>query len=44
MEVGFEGTYEINTPNHGVDYADGKQHVVNVWRTGPNARTIHIQV
>ena len=34
----------MNTPNHGIDYTNGQQHEVRMWRTGENGQMVHLQV
>ncbi|KAK3105727.1 hypothetical protein FSP39_004342 [Pinctada imbricata] len=43
VDVGSERD-EVNTPNHGISYANGQQHEVKMWRTGTNGQTVHIMV
>lgn len=43
LDVGSE-RFEVNTPNHGIDYTNGQQHEVRMWRTGENGKVVHIQV
>ncbi|XP_062588516.1 neurexin-4-like [Saccostrea cucullata] len=43
LDVGSE-RFEVNTPNHGIDYTNGQQHEVRMWRTGENGNLVHIQV
>ena len=43
LDVGSE-RFEVNTPNHGIDYTNGQQHEVRMWRTGVNGQMVHLQV
>ncbi|XP_060068811.1 neurexin-4-like [Ylistrum balloti] len=43
VDVGSE-RWELNTPNHGIDYTNGQQHEAKMKREGPGGRNVHLQV
>ncbi|KAJ8307535.1 hypothetical protein KUTeg_015619 [Tegillarca granosa] len=43
VNVGFD-RWEINTPNHGIHYTNGQQHIAKMWRTGERGEEVHLQV
>ena len=43
VDVGFE-RWELNTENEGIDYTNGQQHDVKMWRGGDGGRRVFLQV